>query len=49
MKNRYSFERLFEKHPEAKIKGILKSNVSTSRAWKIVKYYKPENYFYIVQ
>jgi len=46
MKNRYSFERLFEKHPEAKIKGILKSNVSTSRAWKIVKYYKPENYFY---
>ena len=46
MKNRYFFERLFEKHSEAKVIGILKSNVSTSRAWKIVKYYKPENYIY---
>jgi hypothetical protein len=46
MKNRYSFERLFEKHSEAKVMGILKSNVSTSKAWKIVKYYKPENYIY---
>ena len=47
MKNRYSFERLFEKHSEVKVIGILQSNVSTSRAWKIVKYYKPENYIYI--
>ena len=46
MKNRYFFERMFEKHSEAKVIGILKSNVSTSRAWKIAKYYKPENYIY---
>ena len=44
-KNRYFFERMFKKHPETKILGILKNKVSTSRAWKIVKYYKPENYY----
>ena len=37
MKNRYSFERLFEKHSEGKLLCILKSNISSSRAWKIVK------------
>ena len=37
---------MFKKHPKVKILGILKNKVSTSRAWKIVKYYKPENYLY---
>ena len=36
---------MFKKYPETKILGILKNKVSTSRAWKIVKYYKPENYY----
>jgi len=46
LKNRYSFERLFEKHPEVTTLGILKNKVKTSRAWKTVKYYKPEHYWY---
>ena len=45
-KNRYYFERMFEKHPEVKTLGILKNKISTSRAWKTVKYYKPKNYLY---
>ena len=37
---------MFEKHPEVKTLGILKNKISTSRAYKTVKYYKPKNYLY---
>ena len=53
-KNKYFFERMFEKHPEIKILGILKNKVSTSRTWKIVNIInlkiiikrKNKNYFF---
>ena len=52
-KNRYYFERMFEKHPEVKTLGILKNKISTSRAWKTVNiinlkiiYIKRKNKYY---